>query len=146
MGRNTRSPSELVTPHENLQGVSPDEWFSTSHPHNAGLLKGEICWILDIPTDLDPNGKFPEKNTKRSEKELGRTSPVSPLPGSENRGGGRKPMVRGTLKPKHTEVPGCLKGTGTERGVFTDWGDEGWRPFLTVGLLIIESVFFQTGD
>ena len=39
----------IVTPHDdNLQGVSPDEWFSTSHPHNAGLLKGEIPWILNI--------------------------------------------------------------------------------------------------
>ena len=39
----------IVTPHDdNLQGVSLDEWFSTSHPHNARLLKGEIPWILDI--------------------------------------------------------------------------------------------------
>ena len=36
-------------------------------------------------------------------------------------------MVRGTLKPKQTEVPGCLKGTVPGTGGKTDWGDEGWR-------------------
>ena len=53
-------------------------------------------------------------------------------------------MVRGTLKPKQTEVLGCLKGT-EQNGGKTDWGDEGWR-FSNRRPSKKESVFEKTGD